>query len=1402
MANTIEQDVRVRLTFTDRNGEAVQRRLQEVDDAVRRINRRDATAMQRGLNAATDELGRTLQRVYGATNAMRRSLTQAFSETFVSNIRSGVTYSQSLSNAIHAVSQNMERAGIAGRAFAPLVSYSRQLNDAFRVGSGAEDLLRREWERVDAYNAQRRAARAAAAAQRELQQQQEASRRTQEAIANHPGFTQAINATSIGRTNAALAGYGSMLHGITEATRGAAIQQQLLNQAYRAGMGNTQFAQTYGSLISYGQMAQGVAVQNTQALTAWNNALAANAAAADQAANAEQRNAGANQRGARAANANNAVLAQLRRTLRQLTARYNELNNQLRRAEAEIARLTAASMRMSNTFGSAIRTFRNFTLVGYRVYVLFMRLGRAGKEWLDMSTAFAETNHLLMTTLIHSTGTLKATKVAMDDVTDATKDLVVQLSDTMDNKLDFGLLFENADIAQIIREANEELIKFTHVMMLDPTSVRKIYAAFLGMGDAAGITGARAVQMSQQMTQLAVNLSSLWDIDIEDAATKLRSALAGNTRAARQLGLDMGRTAANAWLVKNGIDADYNSLSLADRMTVQYALAMEGAAAAHDDLAKSALQPANMLRILGEQARKTARAFGQALFPVFTAFVPLIIVMVEALGKLASALSAFFGKKLGSLYTNSRNQWVSYADNVRFTARTVSDEAADMAEDFDNVGSSVGGAGKKINDFKKQLLGFDEINNLTETQDTGGGGGGGVGLGDSIIPDSLLADIAAMADTYGNVRVQVEAAAKEVEKFIKNSPIGAAIDSFRKMPAAMRPTFKGLLLGLTGATVQTINLLDALGRVPEKLRPLQRFIVANPEGALGQNLIGRLDTAARARTGQIAETSDTVTRMRQTELPLAYERAPLTVNPGMTAGERSLTAARLQPAVPAQIQMQGPARSVEVTTRALVESEETAARAAGGFGRLATVLTSTDSVLGRMFGTLVRVFGRLNPILDIVTVIIETLKNSPLLRKTLGTTLTTLVTILTYLGGIIDQIFKILSPVFAILGDVIALILTPANYLLQALAGLLAVIQGLLQPIADAMLGFTETFNSSFSEMPLTITGWLESLGGAPTVLDNVANSTEASMGRITTSVEDGTASSEENMQLMATSMKDAFDTSGVDILTIIGNLFMNIISAIVEWITTTDWAGHIQAIALFISTNAPKILHAVAMILGNIFNAIVNWIFGDLIPNFPTYLAKLWDLINTILGGWPNKIVQIGRDLIEGFKRGINEKWNQLTSWVSDKFGKLLGGVKKIFGIASPSKEFAAIGDFNMQGLMLGMNQELPAVLDTVNGISTQIKDTMANGLTDVSLLTANEMDNLSAAMNGTIASSSQVTLETQNNDVLGAMWQELGLLREQNSLLAQILGKDVSISLDGKQLAASINQASRIQGRPLVYA
>ena len=106
------------------------------------------------------------------------------------------------------------------------------------------------------------------------------------------------------------------------------------------------------------------------------------------------------------------------------------------------------------------------------------------------------------------------------------------------------------------------------------------------------------------------------------------------------------------------------------------------------------------------------------------------------------------------------------------------------------------------------------------------------------------------------------------------------------------------------------------------------------------------------------------------------------------------------------------------------------------------------------------------------------------------------------------------------------------------------------------------------------------------------------------------------------------------------------------------------------------------------------------LIQALPQLLAKVPEIIGNLVkafGQFLQPVADVGKNIVEGIKRGISNAWNNLVSWFKGLFGDLIGIAKKILGIASPSKVFKKIGAFTAEGFGAGFEDEFGKVKDDV---------------------------------------------------------------------------------------------------------
>ncbi len=90
-------------------------------------------------------------------------------------------------------------------------------------------------------------------------------------------------------------------------------------------------------------------------------------------------------------------------------------------------------------------------------------------------------------------------------------------------------------------------------------------------------------------------------------------------------------------------------------------------------------------------------------------------------------------------------------------------------------------------------------------------------------------------------------------------------------------------------------------------------------------------------------------------------------------------------------------------------------------------------------------------------------------------------------------------------------------------------------------------------------------------------------------------------------------------------------------------------------------------------------------VENIKTAIVTKWEEILDYIRALPEKVLKHGEEIIDGLFQGITNAWGRMIEKFKNLVALLPDVVKKILGIASPSKVFAAIGEQSMAGLALG---------------------------------------------------------------------------------------------------------------------
>jgi ABC-type transporter Mla subunit MlaD len=100
---------------------------------------------------------------------------------------------------------------------------------------------------------------------------------------------------------------------------------------------------------------------------------------------------------------------------------------------------------------------------------------------------------------------------------------------------------------------------------------------------------------------------------------------------------------------------------------------------------------------------------------------------------------------------------------------------------------------------------------------------------------------------------------------------------------------------------------------------------------------------------------------------------------------------------------------------------------------------------------------------------------------------------------------------------------------------------------------------------------------------------------------------------------------------------------------------------------------------------------------SFVDFVGSLVDLIKRPFEALIPQMQQIGSDIITGLWNGLKGMWDSVSGWFNEKVGGLVSGAKKLLGIGSPSKVFAEIGRFTVQGMEVGWGKEFGRLEDQV---------------------------------------------------------------------------------------------------------
>ncbi|MBA0289208.1 phage tail tape measure protein [Stenotrophomonas maltophilia] len=105
------------------------------------------------------------------------------------------------------------------------------------------------------------------------------------------------------------------------------------------------------------------------------------------------------------------------------------------------------------------------------------------------------------------------------------------------------------------------------------------------------------------------------------------------------------------------------------------------------------------------------------------------------------------------------------------------------------------------------------------------------------------------------------------------------------------------------------------------------------------------------------------------------------------------------------------------------------------------------------------------------------------------------------------------------------------------------------------------------------------------------------------------------------------------------------------------------------------------------------------------TGMASMWKGINKILMGWPAKMVQAGKNMIDGLIQGISSLAGSVGDTISGIADGAIDRFKRMLGIQSPSRVFAQLGNFTVQGFTGGIDAGRQRAVQSVARLGDRVR-------------------------------------------------------------------------------------------------
>lgn len=297
----------------------------------------------------------------------------------------------------------------------------------------------------------------------------------------------------------------------------------------------------------------------------------------------------------------------------------------------------------------------------------------------------------------------------------------------------------------------------------DQTNIQSAIGTYSLLARSMGMSSDQAKVLSENTYKLAVDLSSLTNVPINQVLGDLRSGLVGQSETVYKYGLDITEATLKTEAMRLGIEKSVRNMSQGEKMALRYSSMIRQSGLAHGDFARTINTPANQMKIMTELFTTLARTIGTVFIPIIGKVLPYLNAVLMVLIDIISLIAKFFGYKAPEL------------------VKGLGENIGSIGEGFED---STEGALNNAKKMKQVMMGFDELNVIPEdTASASGGAGVGPTVGgvtwDMEGYDNMMSTISNMSS---DIKEKIEGPLKNILAIV--GLIGLAFLGWKLAPLA------------------------------------------------------------------------------------------------------------------------------------------------------------------------------------------------------------------------------------------------------------------------------------------------------------------------------------------------------------------------------------------------------------------------------------------------------------------------------------------------------------------------------------------------------------------------------------------------------------------------------------------